>query len=926
MPTAAPIRTPDERAAFRRRCLRGAAAVGLAALVSTALIGGPAQAAHPEVSLAGSNFEIDTNANLKLDDAAPSEDWASIPNDLESSEEDNDNPEKRKSDLPSGSGDNSFTQGSKEDTPVPSPEFGSIPPNKSDLKTFGTYLETVDVNSDPDVEELKDFLHMYWHRVQDPSGTTNMDFEFNQSETISANGITPVRTAGDLLIQYDLANGGTNPQLFLSRWVETGNKSLCEAANATPCWGDRVNLSTAGDATGSINTTAIVAADADGLGAISARTFGEASVDFSAIVGDGGCVSFGSAYLKSRSSDSFTAAMKDFIAPLDTDIDTCAKVVIRKATDPTPDPSDSSFAFTTANFSTPDGDDPTFSLKDGESQPYDEVFLGTGLTVTEDLSALPAGWKLGSIDCGDSEGVDPDIDVETGTITFDLDDNSDYVDCTYYNETGGTVIIRKATDPSPDPSESSFGFSTVFDRLSGVSDPTKNNPAPSLKDGEDVTYDDVLLGTGYTITEDSLPDGWKLDSIDCDTGGTSGVDPDIDPVTGTVTFDIDDADDVLDCTYGNETGGTVIIRKVTQPNPDPTNESFDYSTDLAILGGDPDPVFDLMNDEFESIGNVLFGTGLTVTEGTLPDGWALVGVDCSASSEDVEYVVDGATVTFDIEDADDLLDCTYTNRASGSIVVEKVTSSGSGTFDFTSSTLTPSPFQLTTTAAGAAGKDSESFSDLDPGTYDVAETVPANWNLESATCSDGSDPASIGLSPGESVTCTFTNARELGAIEITKTRKHAASGLGVDHPHAGVDFVITGGGLTEAITVTTDDTGVACATGLLVSALPGVGLYTITETVPDGYAEVGTQTANVTEAADCDSANAGAVKEFSNTPLTDLTVSLDSQVDGGTFSSVDCEPSDSDPDLPLTSGDGDGSVTLDDLVPGQYVCTVVIDP
>jgi hypothetical protein len=40
------------------------------------------------------------------------------------------------------------------------------------------------------------------------------DFEFNQSEEISSNGVTPVRLAGDLLIQYDLANGGTNPKLF----------------------------------------------------------------------------------------------------------------------------------------------------------------------------------------------------------------------------------------------------------------------------------------------------------------------------------------------------------------------------------------------------------------------------------------------------------------------------------------------------------------------------------------------------------------------------------------------------------------------------------------------------------------------------------------------------------------------------------------
>ncbi|WP_353816489.1 prealbumin-like fold domain-containing protein [Agromyces sp. SYSU T00266] len=892
MPHTTRIRTPEERMTFRRRCLRGAAVTGILALGATAFIGGPALAAHGDVSLVGSDFEIDTDANLKVDHAdPPSLDWANVT-------------EARQADLESGTGDDSFGQGSKEDTPVPTVVSGSIPPNKSDLKTFGTYLEETPGG---------DFLHMFWHRVQDPTGTTNMDFEFNQSDVLSANGVTPVRTDGDLLIQYDLANGGTNPELFLSRWVASGPKSQCEAANSTPCWGARVNLSAAGDATGSINTSAIPAADADGLGDISPRTFGEASVDFSAIVGDG-CVTFGSAYLKSRSSDSFTAAMKDFIAPLDTGIDSCAQVIIRKVTDPNPDPSDSTFSYTTSNFVTPTETDPTFDLKNGESQDYSQVFIGTGLTVTEDLAALPAGWKLDSIDCSASSGVTPLTDVATGTITFDLDENSDVVDCTYYNETGGTVIVRKVTDPDPDPSDASFGYSTVLDTLTNGTDPSF-----SLGNGDSQTYDDVLLGTGYTITEDSLPTGWAFEDLDC--SASSGVSPNI--VGATVTFDIDDASDVLDCTYGNQTGGTVIVRKATQPSPDESDTSFDYSTAFSTLSGATDPTFSLKDGEQQTYSDVLFGTGLTVAEDALPAGWELIDVDCSASSGVTPVVVD-EVVTFTIDDADDVLDCTYTNRAFGSIVVEKITDSGSGSFEFTSTTLSPSPFTLTTSGAGAAGKDSKTFSNLDPGTYDVAETIPDYWNLVSATCDDGSDPASIGLSAGEDVTCTFHDEREVGAIEITKLRKHAADGLGVNHPHEGVDFVITGGELpAEGITVTTDANGVACATGLLVSGL--AGMYTIEEAVPGGYAEVGTQTANVTEAADCANANAGAVKEFVNTPLTDITVSVDSQVPGGTFSSIECDVAGSD-SVSIADAIDDPSITITDLEPRTVVCTIVIDP
>jgi hypothetical protein len=198
-------------------------------------------ASHPEVSLPGSNFEIDTDANLKVDDPAPSIDWASVA-------------ETRKADKPSGATDDSFGEGTKEDDAVPTVVDGSIPPNKSDLLNFGAYLETTATG--------ERFLNLFWHRVQEPQGTTNMDFEFNQSSTLSPNGVTPVRTAGDLLIQYDLANGGTNPELFVSRWVTTGDASQCEASNSLPCWSKLQSLGAFAD--GSVNNQNVTDNNAPG--------------------------------------------------------------------------------------------------------------------------------------------------------------------------------------------------------------------------------------------------------------------------------------------------------------------------------------------------------------------------------------------------------------------------------------------------------------------------------------------------------------------------------------------------------------------------------------------------------------------------------------------------------------------------------------
>jgi Prealbumin-like fold domain len=649
--------------------------------VGTALVAGLAFAIVASgTSLPGSNFEIDNDANLKVDRASPPAlDWANVN-------------ETRKSDVASGQNDDSFGNGTKEDTAVPSVVTGSIPPQKSDLLNFGVYLETTSTGAR--------FLNLFWHRVQEPNGTTNMDFEFNQSSTLSANGKTPVRTAGDVLIQYDLAQGGTTPQLFVSRWVTSGATSQCEASNSLPCWSTKQDLTAAGDATGSINTSAIPAAQADGLGNISPRTFGEAQIDFDALTGGTGtCTSFGSAYLKSRSSDSFTAALKDFIAPTSTNLANC-----------------------------------------------------------------------------------------------------------------GRVIIRKQTNPEENPNTTNFGYTKSIN----TSPATPNTF--TLQDDGSKEYTNVLQGTGYTVTEDVIPSGWDLQSINC--SASTGVTPSI----------------------------------------------------------------------------------------------------------------SGATVTFAIDSAADVLDCTYTNRARGTIIVEKITDDGQGAFDFTSGTLTPSPFTLTTTGSGTAGKASRTFSDLAPGTYDVDETVPAGWNLVGTpSCDDGSSVGSIGLSAGETVTCTFHDARERGAIQI---EKRSTKGTNPLVSNAGAVFSYSGpsgsGTVTDNGAGDEDQTiGVVCVSGLLA------GNYTVNETTPpSGYGSA-SQTDQVAAAAD--GTNCGANKPtgsgvvtFTNPPLADIQVNFRDGGSGETSAdSISCDNTGTTADTTPASG-WDDSVTHENIEvnpsPRTVTCTIVIDP
>jgi hypothetical protein len=366
--------------------------------------------------------------------------------------------------------------------------------------------------------------------------------------------------------------------------------------------------------------------------------------------------------------------------------------------------------------------------------------------------------------------------------------------------------------------------------------------------------------------------------------------------------------------------GKVIIRKETDPDESPNATNFGYTKSFAT-----DPVsentFTLQDDGSKSY-DVLLGSGYSVVEDVVGAGYDFDNVDCSASTG-VSPTITDALVEFDIDSAQDILDCTYTNKARGGIVIEKVTNDGTGSFDFTSETLTPASWALETTAAGEAGLDSESFSDLAPGQYDASETVPAGWNLVSETCSDGSDPQAIALAGGETVTCRFVNARERGAILIQKTRKHATAGVG-DHPHAGVDFTISGGDLQADIPATTGSDGTVCVDGLLLSSFAGD--YVVTEDVPAGYvSDDAEKSVSVVAEGSCDPGAETAEVSFHNTPLTNVTISVDSQVDGGTASVINCGGEDVN-----TDADGDGSLTVSDLEPTDpdvtLTCTVIVDP
>ncbi len=145
----------------------------------------------------------------------------------------------------------------------------------------------------------------------------------------------------------------------------------------------------------------------------------------------------------------------------------------------------------------------------------------------------------------------------------------------------------------------------------------------------------------------------------------------------------------------------------------------------------------------------------------MPDGWDLTGITCDDdnSSGDIET----ATATFNV-DPGETVTCTFENTQRGQIIIEKSVDSndpGAGVAPFTFDTS----YYLDSFSLTDGGQDNSGY--LVPGIYSVSESALEGWDLTDVICFDGSDPSSISLSAGETVTCTFENTQR-GQIIVEK--------------------------------------------------------------------------------------------------------------------------------------------------------------
>jgi hypothetical protein len=407
--------------------------------------------------------------------------------------------------------------------------------------------------------------------------------------------------------------------------------------------------------------------------------------------------------------------------------------------------------------------------------------------------------------------------------------------------------------------------------------------------------------------------------------------------------------------------GTITIVKNTDPRG--LNQNFSFSASTGLM-----PSSFTLNDSgtnSQTYSNVPAG-GYTITEGTEPTGFAPESLTCTGGTGTAS--ADKLSVSITLNPQDNIV-CTFVNQALGEIIIKKDTAPRGidQAFSFTSTSPStpglPASFSLNDKGNSSSGDSSGNTSDttsLPVGTYTVNEgTEPAGWTPGTLVCTTGgttttNTKATIVLTAGAVVTCTFVNNQPTGAIQVTKTGKYKGCatktgptqitvngtvigtcvGDGTTTMHlSGAKFSVTGtdllGGAVSS-TLTTGADGTACVAGLPWN---GTGnAFSVTETAaPSGYSldNGNAQSVNVTQNADCGT-NVGtaATRGFTDTPLTKLSVTAAADQPGATQSTITCSTDGTGFTNPFAKAalNDPATASKDGLNPGTYYCKVVVDP
>lgn len=373
---------------------------------------------------------------------------------------------------------------------------------------------------------------------------------------------------------------------------------------------------------------------------------------------------------------------------------------------------------------------------------------------------------------------------------------------------GGTITTKKLIDADGNvntTNDRTPASNWTFDINGG------SNPAATQTDAQGLTPAvKVDAASGYSVNETQQA-GYSLLSASC-TGASNNGTKSGNAVTGITVA----ANNIVTCTFVNTAQrGTLTVNKVTNPANDPTSFPVTASGTGNIAGN----ATRSLTTSSAVVYDVAQGTYNVVEQ--VPAGWSQVGNTCT----NVVVGPNNLNPT-----------CTITNTKLGSLtIIKDALPNDPQDFTFNVTGLAGGSFTLDDDA-NATLSNQKVYSDLLPGQYSVTEQSTPGWSLTSLSCGNGpiqGATASVNLSAGQNVSCTFTNTK-LGSLSGFKYTANADASLG---PVLGgwtifIDSNNNGELDGDEQSAVTDSNGAYSFTGLLPAT------YVLREVLMSGWTQI----------------------------------------------------------------------------------------
>ena len=377
----------------------------------------------------------------------------------------------------------------------------------------------------------------------------------------------------------------------------------------------------------------------------------------------------------------------------------------------------------------------------------------------------------------------------SGTATFSVAEG-DLVTCTITNtRQTGTLQVYKALSPNTDPGL----FDLKIDGTTRVTDRT---------DGGHTAVTTVNTGT-HTFAE-AAGTGTSLADYNASAACLNGATP----VTATLangvwSVPVGDGP-ALVCTITNtRQTGTIPVVKHLSPTSDPGlfNLLIDGSVSATDQTHNGSTAVTTVNTGTHTVGETA-GTGTSMSQYTS-------AVSCMNGAASVTATVTTGGWSVPVADGANVV-CTITNtRQTGTLTVNKVFSP-TGDPGLVNLSIDSTNYATNVGNGGTTGAQSV----LTSGTHTVGETAGTGTSLSdyttSISCSDGTSGSGTSLSgvtvsPNANTSCTITNTRKTGTLQVLKDLSPSNDPGLFDLAIDGTDRVtdVGDGGDTTAITVNT---------------------------------------------------------------------------------------------------------------------------